>query len=321
MIEFCAEQREIASELSSVSSADFSLLAADRWISNSLLQKAIRRGHQRLAQSAALTFFDSQRPAIWRRFNVVAFEDVGIADSKAVITAAICSDPTFRKTLRNEPALVVYLSGLLAKAPKSRSGEHLITGAIGHPRFEQYRSWVSTSLTRDNLAVVADRSAPLHHRALAAWAASGVGWRLTRASAPDLLGLMEVFESSGVPPAVVSAVELALRQSREAITLMVPVLWSHAATNRTLVEPNIPNSILIGEVPSYALDKHTRVGREAIRMLVRANAKIAACLDRFAGWADRNAAAYMAAFYTDAVPLGRKLEWDGGADLEKIGME
>lgn len=321
MIEFYSEHREITSELSQISSTDLVLLATDRWISNSLQQKAVRRGSVDLAQSAALTFFSSQKSAIWRRFNVVAFEDVGIADSKAIITTAICSDPAFRKTLRNDPALVVYLAGLLAKVPKSRSGEHLITSAICHPRFEQYRAWVSTAPTRDNLGVVADRAAPLHHRALAAWCAAGVGWRLPRASAPDLPGLLEVFESSGVPRTVARAAGLALRQSREAITLMVPVLWSHAAMSKKLVGRSTPQSVLIGEVPSYALDKHTRVGRQAIRMLVRANGAVAACLELYAGRADRNAAAYMAAFYTDAVPLNYRLEWDGSDDLEAIGME
>src|ERR1017187_1172561 len=52
-------------------------LLADQWVIISLLQKSIRRGEVETAQRAAFTLFRQKGSAIWRRFMVIAFEDVG----------------------------------------------------------------------------------------------------------------------------------------------------------------------------------------------------------------------------------------------------
>ena len=61
----------------------------------------------------------------------------------------------------------------------------------------------------------------------------------------------------------------------------------------------------------YALDKHTRLGREAIRRFASENDEVRETLARFVPAARRNDAAYMAAFYADAAPLATKLVWKG----------
>jgi replication-associated recombination protein RarA len=55
----------------------FEPLVADQWVVKSLLQKSIRRGEVEIAQRAALTFLSQKGSAIWRRFIIIAFEDVG----------------------------------------------------------------------------------------------------------------------------------------------------------------------------------------------------------------------------------------------------
>ena len=84
---------------------------------------------------------------------------------------------------------------------------------------------------------------------------------------------------------------------------------------------DVPHSSAIGGVPNYALDKHTRTGREAIRDLVKYNSAIRDCLERYVARPQRNDAAYMAAFYADAAPLAWKLVWRGGDELEASGTE
>jgi replication-associated recombination protein RarA len=56
----------------------------DQWVASSLLQKAIRRGDVKVAQRAALTFLGQRGTAIWRRFIIIAVEDVGAASVDAV---------------------------------------------------------------------------------------------------------------------------------------------------------------------------------------------------------------------------------------------
>ena len=55
------------------------------WVAMSLLQKAIRRGRNDLAQRAAATLLhDTTRDRLWRRLGVIAVEDVGLGDLAAV---------------------------------------------------------------------------------------------------------------------------------------------------------------------------------------------------------------------------------------------
>jgi replication-associated recombination protein RarA len=66
-------------------------LKVSPWIAMSLLQKAIRRGEERLALRAASTLLHVSPERLWRRCGCIAFEDVGVADldTVAVVTAAL----------------------------------------------------------------------------------------------------------------------------------------------------------------------------------------------------------------------------------------
>jgi hypothetical protein len=59
--------------------SDLLPLPIDPWLASSLLQKVIRRGDSGTAARAALTLFRMRPGGIWRRFIVIAFEDVSVA--------------------------------------------------------------------------------------------------------------------------------------------------------------------------------------------------------------------------------------------------
>jgi hypothetical protein len=302
----------------------FEPLIADQWVVKSLLQKSIRRGEVEIAQRAALTFLAQRGSAIWRRFIVIAFEDVGAGSADVVaMTVAASTDASWRKKSGGDAVVASHLARLLAEAPKSRSAEHLITSSDQHPSLEQERRVVSTSSIADNLADVADKSNSLTHRALAAWCVSGIGWEREKAPGSNLPALLDTFRQLGVPDELVAATGIAATKSREPITLMVPLIWlmAHDAQTPTVVEAAVPGTIVLDGVSMCALDKHTRVGQEAIRSLVKYNGEIRDCLAKFVAPAGWNAAAYMAAFYADAAPLASKLSWDGADQLEAMGTE
>jgi MgsA AAA+ ATPase C terminal len=299
-------------------------LDTDRWVANSLLQKSIRRGEVEVAQRAAVTFLGQGGSAIWRRFMIIAFEDVGAACPDVVaMTVAASADGSWRKRSGGNAIVATCLARLLAEALKSRSAEHLITSSDQHPSFEQERRWVSVSSIADNLGTVADQSKSLTHRALAGWCASGIGWKGDKVSGKDLPGLLDTFRQLRVPEELVVSTGVAVTASREPITLMVPLVWLAAEEKQVpaTVHLDIPRSCNIYGVPAYALDKHTRTGREAIRELVKYNSEIRESLERYVAPAQRHAAAYMAAFYADAAPLASKLSWDGADQLEALGTE
>jgi hypothetical protein len=299
-------------------------LNADQWVVNSLFQKSIRRGEVEVAQRAALTFLGQRGSAIWRRFIIIAFEDIGAGSPDVVaMTVAGSTDGKWRKQSGGDTVVVAHLARLLAEAPKSRSAEHLITSSGHHPSLEQERRLVSTSSIADNLAAVTDKSNGLTSRALAAWCVSGIGWKREKEPGTNLPRLLDAYRKLGVPEELVAATGIAATKSREPITLMVPLIWLAANDGQvpTVFEAAVPQSLILDDIPMYALDKHTRIGLEAIRSLVKHNSEIRDCLERYVATAQRHAAAYMAAFYADAAPLTSKLVWKGADALEALGTE
>jgi hypothetical protein len=168
-----------------------------------------------------------------------------------------------------------------------------------------------------------DKSNSLTHRALAGWYVSGIGWEGEKVPGSNLPALLDTFRQLGVPDDLVAVTGIAATKLREPITLMVPLIWlvAHDGQTPTVVEAAVPPSLVLDDVPMYALDKHTRIGLESIRNLIKYNYEIRECLERYVAPAQRNGAAYMAAFYADAAPLASKLSWDGADQLEALGTE
>jgi hypothetical protein len=303
---------------------DIEPLIADQWVTTSLLQKSIRRRERETAQRAAYTLFAQKGSAIWRRFMVIAFEDVGAASPDAVVmSVAASTDPSWRRKNGGDLNIAVQLARVLAQAPKSRSAEHLITSAEHHPSLAKARMLRGASSQTDQLAAVMNQNASLTERAIAVWCASGIGWVAEKRAKADQPVLLDRFRSLGVPDELVTATGVAARKTREPITLMVPLVWLAATRdgNPIFTESDVPVANIVDEVPMYSLDKHTRLGREAIRRFASENDEVRGILTRYVPAARRNDAAYMAAFYADAAPLASKLAWKGGDELEALGTE
>ena len=218
---------------------NFEPIIADQWVVKSLLQKSIRRGEVEVAQRAALTFLAQKGSALWRRLIVIAVEDVGAGSPDVVaMTIAASTDARWRKQSGGDAIVAYELARLLAEAPKSRSAEHLITSSDCHPSFQQERLLVSASSIAENLTAVADKSNSLVHRALAAWCVSGMDWKLEKESGTDLPGLLEAYQSLGVPEELVAATGIAGMKTREPITVMVPLIWlaAHDSQAPTVLE-------------------------------------------------------------------------------------
>jgi hypothetical protein len=163
----------------------------------------------------------------------------------------------------------------------------------------------------------------LDERAIATWGASGVGWTAANRHEADLPALLETFRTLGVPDELVTATGIAAAKTREPITLMVPLIWldAHCGDDPTVIKADVPVSRSVDDVPMYALDKHTRLGRDAIRRFAVTNEVVRANLERYVPAVRRRDAAYMAAFYADAAPIATKLVWKGADELEAFGRE
>jgi hypothetical protein len=318
-----AAKLRLAREMDSHSDLPCNSIAADPWIISSLLQKSIRRGEVEIAQRAAFTFFKLKGSAIWRRLTVIAFEDIGIGSPDAVkVTVAAASDTAWRKDQAGDLTIAVHLAGLLAKAPKDRSADYLCA-AKDHPALASFGQAVTNADLETKLSGMADQSLTLPQQAVAAISATGLGPRgeISRGTG-GLDALLAVFRELGVPEELVAATGIAAARTREPITVMVPLIWLAARNSKKVVcDRSIPPLVRVGDVPLYALDKHTRVGRDAIWRFACENHFVRACLARFVPASRRRCAAYVAAFYADAAPIARRLMWDQSEALEAFGIE
>jgi hypothetical protein len=210
-----AARQRLVSEVDSHSEPSSEPIVADPWIISSLLQKSIRRGEIEIAQRAALTLLRLRGSAIWRRFMVIAFEDVGIGSVEAVkMTVAACSDATCRKACGGDLRVAAHVAGMLADAPKDRSADYLC-GSKDHPALARVAQETANAPLLVRLSSMRDSALALPQRAVACMAADD----------GDRDALLASYVELGVPEDLVVATAIAAGRTREPITLMVPLIW------------------------------------------------------------------------------------------------
>jgi hypothetical protein len=309
----------------SPATSDLLPLPIDPWIASSLLQKSIRRGDADMAVHAALTLFRMRPGGIWRRFMVIAFEDVGAASVDALLVAVRAAiDLGWRANVGSDERVIASVARLLAEAPKDRSADHLICSSRSYPPWEEARRMAGSRSIMRRLDLVAENEQPLHVRAIAAWYSSGIEWDdERRVGKGDLSGLTAVFRSIGVPEELAMATRYAATRTCEPITIMVPLIWLEAFRDGhpAVVDCPVPPSPAIRGVPLYALDMHTAIGKTAIHQFARENQAVRETLAEYVPEFRTQDAACMAAFYADAAPVSRRLDWSQSAALETIGVD
>jgi hypothetical protein len=296
------------------------LLPCDRWLAASALQKAIRRGDALTAQRAARTLYRYNPRSAWRRLLVIACEDIGIGAPGAVISTTVHSaNAKARREAGGDEAAALATTQMLAAAPKDRSAVLLFAIVMHDPALENVRSTCRSVSVARRLEFVADPALSLPERALATWHSSGVEERGERRVGPgDLIGLLRTYAELGVPEPLLEAVSFTLKKTRGPFVLMLPLLWLATAEGEAeLVDSLLPPSDLINGVPIYALDKHTRLGLQAIGRFARA--EIAQFLSEHAQ-GSREAALGMAVFYADSALTRPTLQWRHSAEITAAGV-
>ncbi|MEF2558675.1 hypothetical protein VQ044_20885 [Aurantimonas sp. C2-5-R2] len=301
-------------------------LSCDAWIASSTVHKAIRRGDFETAERAVLTLIRHRGTGIFRRLMVIAYEDIGIGAPDLLVTLTqLCTDARLRRQYGDTPTVARWIVRAMAAAPKERSSDYLICSAVHRPDWECHREIVGALSARDRITVATDADAPFELRATASWFASGVeAGTEKRIGGGDLTGLMAAYINAGLPEATGLAIQAAARATREPIVLMLPPLLQELRRSRS--EPTsrsvpVPPTLFVNGVPTYALDKHTRAGRQAIVTFARENQDVRSALERHVPEFRHRDAAHLAAFYTDAMPVTHRFEWDQVDELETLGQE
>ncbi len=300
----------------------------DAWVGSSLMQKSIRRCETPFAAVTGLRYHQLRGAAVWSRLMLIAVEDIGIASPPTLAHVANMGRLARRHEAgANTLGTVASVAEMLARAPKDRSADYLISAAVAHPAFENERCFVGKASADQRIAMAVDLSLPLITRGIVAWFASGRDFTgECRVGEGNLGGLIQAFAGAGVPETLLSAVTYICSRVRHPITIMLPVLWMEAFGSNASGLPRVtdiacPGSPLIGGIPAYALDKHTSSGKAAITQFAVENNAVADVLGRWVPDFRAADAAAMGAFYTDAIPVRPQFIWHGSTELERLGRE
>jgi len=174
------------------------------------------------------------------------------------------------------------------------------------------------------LELLADFSQPLAKRAVAAWYASGINPRYqNQVQGGDLHALAAAYRSLGAGDELAHSMVLAAKRAPEVLVVLAPLIWLEVRRGGPagLRSDPIPQSRKVAGIPLYAFDKHTRVGKRAIERLIGENKPFRDCLVRFLAQGSPRKAAEIAAFYADAAPVARRLDWAQSDSLERLGIE
>ena len=252
------------------------------WLAMAVLQKAIRRGREDLALSAAATLLQDAPERLWRRIGCIAFEDVGIAclDAVGLATVALAGKQV-RAALGGEWVVASCIVSELCRVPKCRAADDLLM-ACGpcrstvpdHPRPDRRR----------------DRAGVRPGTGIGALVPLGTDRRRSslamRRGEPRLV--FDYLCEAGWPHSVVEVAHEGFRRTGEMLCPFVALLSCehHGATR--IESDEFPAEVMIGDVPSWPLDVYRgRAGPRSdgfLRPMRRPRDGCAATSGRPVGW-------------------------------------
>jgi len=239
----------------------------DVHLASSCLQKALRRGEQKIARTSALYLLSEDPERLWRRLVVCAFEDFGLVDLEVTAKlVAVATSKPFRLVV-GERALLLYLIECLSGLAKDRRLDDLY--ALG--RIAQRRGSVLQTIQAgplgESLAGLVHQTTRLIQRCERL-----VPHRSFRALVPKACEqVIEGFVREGrIDGSLAELVLFGLRKARDLLPLLLPlVLEPSQALVGQRIEPRLPTVPLIAGVPAYAIDGFTRSGRVMLELLAR----------------------------------------------------
>ena len=145
-----------------------------------------------------------------------------------------------------------------------------------HPAYAETRAELSYLTTRD-LITIATGQGSIPERALALWYALGTdrdrSTLVTRRGDPRVV--FEQLCEAGWPHTIVEVTREGFRRTRTVLCPLVALLACEPRQAAQIVNDDLPAEDEIGDVPGWALDVYTRVGRAAFARLLETDAPAA----------------------------------------------
>jgi hypothetical protein len=292
---------------------------ASPWVAMSAMQKAIRRGREDPALSAAATLLRDAPDKLWRRVGCIAYEDVGLAalDTLGIATVSL-SGKQARAILGGEWAVASCVVAELSRAPKCRAADDLLMACELHPAYAQARAELPCLATRD-LITVATGQGSIHERALALWYALGTdGDRSTLVSRRgDPRAVFEQLYEAGWPHTIVEVAREGFRRTRVVLCPLVALLACEPRQLSQIESDDLPPGDMIGDVPAWALDVYTREGRAAFARFLQTDAAAARWVRRNVSPARRMSFLGHIVFRVEGGLVVNRMRWPLGDELRR----
>lgn len=300
------------------------LMPGDRWIRLSALQKAIRRGETGIAQSAAFSLLATDKAALFRRLPVIALEDVGMGAINCTMgVIAASTSAAWRKSAGGDAVVLHALVAWMCRAPKCRAADNAILAAKDHPAFDREREHIGGMDTAALVDEVGDNNRSTIGRIMAAWRLAGTHqypsdhWPGQRG---DMEALCIAYERAGVPPAIIAACRAAMGLLRYPLPISLPVIWTAFQNQPSEVQERaVPPTVLVNGIPTYALGKHTSLGKRALRLLAERGGGLRDCLEPHFRFADWPGALGAAQFHAESALVARKRAWAEAEMVQHLG--
>jgi hypothetical protein len=262
-------RQELVKPLSAHTPPPLAPLPTTVWIAASVMQKAIRRGEEAWALSAAATLLIENPDKLWRRLACIAVEDVGLADVCAVGgMVGMMSGKRMRAALGGEWPVASWLVQRLAQARKSRATDDLLMTMQLLPSLEGERGRLA-ELSNQHLRLILLGNDRLHIRALALLFLAGtagkpVAYLKLRRGEPALA--FDVLDELGTPFTVLELAREGYRVSREPLWLLMALLSAEQPDlgREQEMDDELATEIMAGPAPCWAIDSFTREGKLAI---------------------------------------------------------
>lgn len=299
------------------------LVSMSPWVATALLQKAIRRGRTEEALTASAALLSTAPDRLWRRLAVIAVEDVGLGDLEAVfMTVAAAMRRRRLAQVYGHWRLVSFIVSRLSEARKCRAADDLYVVTGDCPEWQPDRDELVEKPFGNLMNVVASAD-PLERRAIAV--------RYAMTSRCNSQAVFDFLCEAAHPHTLVEIAREAYRQTGELICGFLPLLWAvFAGRDVSAKSDAFPPEIMLGGIPSWALDKFTREGRAAIARFLARETATSNWLDSRVASRDRKAAFGHALFrvegglikdrvlWAEAVRLRRQADWNSFPTLEPM---
>jgi hypothetical protein len=292
---------------------------ASPWVAMSVLQKAIRRGREDLALSAATTLLRDAPDKLWRRIGCIAFEDIGVAGLEPVGLATVAlAGKRRRAALGGEWAVASCVVIELSRAPKCRAADDLLMACELHPAYADARAQLPRLSTRA-LIEIATGQGPVQGRALALWYALGTdrdrSTLVRRRGDPRVVfdQLCEV----GWPHAAVEVAREGFRRTSVTLCPLVALLASEPRQAAQIENDDLPAEDMIGDIPAWALDVYTREGRAAFAGLLETDAPAARWIQRNVRQARRLSFLGHIVFRVEGGLVANRMRWPLADELRR----